>query len=93
MKLSLAESECTVMTKKQNENGEDQMIYTCEHCRYTFSAPVPPLRCPNCGKQVIDRNGFHEPSVRPATDDEIEWYRQIRREIEEEDNVEKGNEE
>lgn len=69
------------------------MIYTCEHCRYTFSAPVPPSRCPDCGKQVIDRNGIYEPSVRPATDDEIEWYRQIRREIEEEDSVEKGNEE
>lgn len=62
------------------------MIYTCDHCRYTFSAPILPSRCPDCGKQVIDRNGTSEPVIRPASDDEIEWYRRIRKEIDEENN-------
>lgn len=29
------------------------MIYTCEHCYFTFSRVSKPEQCPDCGKPVI----------------------------------------
>lgn len=39
-------------------------ICTCEKCRYTFQFPLLPLRCPDCGKEM----------VRLSTDKEIKEY-------------------
>ena len=42
------------------------MIYTCENCRYTFSADNGCEQCPDCGKK----------KVRTATEkEELEYYR------------------
>lgn len=29
------------------------MIFTCEHCHFTFSRTALPEQCPDCGKPVI----------------------------------------
>ncbi len=52
-----------------------ETIYHCHVCRYTFPA-ITPDRCPDCGAY----------DVRPATEEQIRDYEQIRREIEEEEN-------
>ena len=55
-------------------------IYHCDACHYTFTTStdsVPPF-CPDCGKTTVNSL----PAVRPATEQEIETYYLIRKEIE-----------
>lgn len=61
--------------------GESYMICFCDSCHYTFSAESLPDRCPDCGKQQF--SGV--PAVREATSKEINDYKRIRIEIEQEE--------
>lgn len=54
--------------------------FTCDACRYTFMSDSRPERCPDCGKL----------QVRAATQDEVEDYIRVRKEIaQEEENKQK----
>lgn len=54
--------------------------YTCAACRYTFLTDNEAERCPDCGKL----------QVRAATQDEVEAYIRVRKEIaQEEENKQK----
>ena len=48
------------------------MIYTCDHCRFTFRRTGVVENCPDCGK----------PSVREATAKETEEFKKNRAEYE-----------
>ena len=50
-------------------------ICTCENCRFTFSYPILPLACPDCGKKD---------SVRLATEKEQADYYKMQEIIKEE---------
>ena len=49
-------------------------ICTCRKCRYIFTAPVIPSRCPDCGGKDILKASGHE----------VEQYRRFREIIREE---------
>ena len=51
------------------------LICICDDCRYTFEAGNMPERCPDCGKL----------KVREATAQEVDAYRKVRAEIEQEE--------
>ena len=57
------------------------MFFTCKDCSYTFKSAEKPERCPDCGSF----------KVRNATEEEIEEYKQYRREFGE-DEVTEPNE-
>lgn len=63
-----------------NEN----QIFTCDACRFTFTAHSLPVSCPDCGKASY--NGRQ--AVRAATSVEIKEYFKIRRELAEENRLE-----
>lgn len=51
--------------------GATEKIFTCDACKYTFSAAKYEKRCPDCGKL----------QVRSASSKEIDDYMQIQMEI------------
>lgn len=57
------------------------MICTCMNCRYTFSSATLPSACPDCGKKMVTRKGSRVPAVRPATGEEVRWYRNMQEEL------------
>lgn len=71
------------------------MLYTCDSCHYTFQADELPSRCPDCGKESINRRigtkVIASPAIREATDQERSWYEANQEELrrEEENKVEK----
>lgn len=53
--------------------------FTCADCCYTFVSDEEVKRCPDCGKL----------KVRAATQDEVEAYIRVRKEIAQEENKQK----
>ena len=65
------------------------MICTCDNCHYTFECPELPTRCSDCGKETrshkVGSRIVSLACVREATEAEIEWYKQVQRELAEEE--------
>ena len=58
---------------------ENEKCFTCVACRYTFVSDKEVERCPDCGKL----------QVRAATQDEVDAYIRVRKEIAQEENKQK----
>lgn len=56
---------------------ETKSYFTCDTCRYTFVSDKEVERCPDCGKL----------QVRAATQDEVEAYIRVRKEIAQEEEI------
>lgn len=55
----------------------EKRYFTCTSCCYTFKSGLKPERCPDCGKL----------QVRAATQDEVEAYIRVRKEISQEEEI------
>ena len=68
---------------RDEEMNVIETLYYCRACHYIFPAATLPDRYPDCGKTVCGA----DPAVRPANETEMAEYRQIQRELSEENKI------